>query len=161
MLRTLKPEVTLKLVCTVLTLCAFFQIHHVSAQTEPSNLLGAWHLRLWVTGPAPESAGPRRASGLIELRREDMPPGAGAGHGVYRVTYDTTLHSMLGAPQAGPAQAALTAGDSVQLVFNPFIDHGAFRLTGLVRRDSIVGEWHRTSFADDGYRGEFTLIRRR
>jgi hypothetical protein len=78
---------------------------------------------------------------------------------VYSVTYDSTLHLMLGSPQYGPAQAELTARDSVKLSFNPFVDHGAFRLTGVVRNDSIVGKWLRTDFANDGYRGVFTLVR--
>jgi pimeloyl-ACP methyl ester carboxylesterase len=79
---------------------------------------------------------------------------------VYNITYDTTLHFMLGPPKYGPAQAVLKAGGSVELAFNPLVDHGAFRLTGVVRGDSIVGSWHRTSFANDGYRGSFTMVRR-
>jgi hypothetical protein len=79
---------------------------------------------------------------------------------VYSVTYDTTLHVMLGASGFGPAQAVLTAQGKVELAFNPFVDHGAFRLTGAIRGDSIIGEWQRTNFADDGYRGAFTMVRR-
>jgi hypothetical protein len=54
----------------------------------------------------------------------------------------------------------LTAQGKVELAFNPFVDHGAFRLTGTIRGDSIIGEWQRTNFADDGYRGAFTMVRR-
>jgi hypothetical protein len=77
----------------------------------------------------------------------------------YSVAYDSTLQVMFGAPRLGPAQAMLKSGGVVELVFNPFIDHGAFRLSGVLRGDSIIGEWHRTNFADDGYRGAFTMVR--
>jgi hypothetical protein len=47
----------------------------------------------------------------------------------------------------------------VELAFNPLVDHGAFRLAGSMRGDSISGTWVRTNFANDGYRGRFALTR--
>jgi hypothetical protein len=143
----------------LLTLCALFPLQSVSGQAGTLPLAGNWELRLWVTGSAGQSAGPRRASGPIELRRLDLPAPSNAE--VYSVSYDSTLHAMLGHPRFGPAQAVKTTPGRVELAFNPFVDHGAFRLSGAVQGDSIVGEWHRTNFADDGYRGEFIMIRRR
>lgn len=132
-----------------------------SGQPERSRLLGNWQLKLWVTGPAPSSAGPRAASGRVKLRRLDQKPGTSLHSEVYTVTYDTTLHEMLGTPRFGPAQAVRKSDGAVELVFNPFVDHGVFRLSGVVQGDSVVGEWQRTNFADDGYRGAFTMVRRR
>ena len=150
----------MKLVCGLLALCAFLGGESGWAQTPASSLLGSWQLRLWVTGPAARSAGPRAASGQLELGWLDIGSGSPARRNVYSVTYDTTLHVMLGASGFGPAQAVLTAQGKVELAFNPFVDHGAFRLTGAIRGDSIIGEWQRTNFADDGYRGAFTMVRR-
>ena len=149
----------MRLVCGLLALCAFLRGEPLWGQTEASSLLGRWQLRLWVTGPAARSAGLRAGSGQLELGWADL--GSGADHrNVYGVTYDTTLHLMFGAPRFGPAQAVLTAEGKMDLAFNPFVDHGAFRLTGTIRGDSIIGEWQRTNFADDGYRGAFTMVRR-
>jgi hypothetical protein len=112
-----------------------------------------------VTGTT--STGPRAARGELELRRLDLGSAASAGSEVYSVAYDTTLHVLFGAPRAGPAQAVLKGPETVELAFNPFLDHGAFRLSGVLRGDTIAGEWLRTNFADDGYRGTFTMARRR
>ena len=132
----------------------------VSERAEMPKLVGSWQLRLWVTGPAAESAGPSEASGPIELRRTSDGPVPRGLQWVYNITYDTTLHAMFGPPKSGPAQAVRRARDSVQLAFNPLVDHGAFRLSGVFRGDSIIGSWHRTNFANDGYRGSFTMVRR-
>lgn len=132
-----------------------------SRQTEVVRLPGSWQLRLWVTGPAAESAGPREASGHIEVRRPTEGPVPRGLQWVYSVAYDTALHPMLGPPKSGPARAVLRPPDSVALAFNPLVDHGAFRLSGVIRGDSIIGSWHRTSFANDGYRGSFTMVRPR
>ncbi len=129
-------------------------------QRDASKLLGSWQLRLWVTGPAAASAGPREARGQIEVARLSAGPVPRGLQWVFSISYDTALHGMLGPPRSGPAQAVLKDRDSVSLAFNPLIDHGAFRLTGVIRGDSIIGTWHRTSFADDGYRGSFTMLRR-
>ena len=131
----------------------------VPNQADTPRLVGRWQLHLRVTGPAAKSAGPREASGPIELRRLSTGPVPRGLQWVYNITYDTTLHAMFGPPKSGPAQAVLKARDSVELAFNPFVDHGAFRLAGVIRGDSIVGTWHRTNFANDGYRGSFTLKR--
>ena len=148
-----------KFSCALFILCGFSPAGPLPGQAAASKLPGSWQLRLWVTGPAAESAGPREASGPIELRRTSTGPVPRGLQWVYNITYDTTLHAMLGAPKSGPAQAVLRARDSVQLAFNPLIDHGAFRLAGVIRGDSIVGTWHRTNFANDGYRGSFTMVR--
>jgi hypothetical protein len=95
------------------------------------------------------------------VRRANTGPVPRGLQWVYSVTYDTTLHVMLGPPRAGPAQAVLTPPNSVKLAFNPFVDHGAFRLTGVARGDTIAGVWQRTNFADDFYRGAFTMVRLR
>lgn len=138
---------------------AILPLESAWAQADESKLLGTWHLHLWVTGSADKSAGPRAANGRLELRRLDL-PASPAPKAMYSVTYDTSLHAMFGAPRFGPAQAVLTPTGEVELAFNPFIDHGTFRLTGSIRGDSITGTWHRINFADDGYRGRFTLVRR-
>lgn len=101
------------------------------------------------------------ARGSVELRRLDLGSAPSAGSDVYSVAYDSTLHVMFGTPRAGPAQAVLKGAGWVELAFNPFLDHGAFRLSGVLRGDTIAGEWLRTNFADDGYRGTFTMVRRR
>ena len=150
----------MKLWFGLLTLCALVRVEAVSAQTEASRLLGSWQLRLWVTGPAARSAGPRAASGRLELRRLDLGSDSPDARPVYSITYDTTLHAMFGTARFGPAQAVLAGEGKVELAFNPFVDHGAFRLTGAIRGDSIAGEWLRTNFADDGYRGAFIMVRR-
>lgn len=145
----------------IFCVCAVSPLESASGQGDASRLLGSWQLHLEVTGPAAQSAGPRQASGRLELRRLDMAPGSAAGQAVYSVTYGTTLHTMFGRPQAGPAQAVLKSKGRVELAFNPFLDHGAFRLTGVVQGDSIIGEWRRTNFANDGYEGTFTMKRRK
>jgi hypothetical protein len=66
---------------------------------------------------------------------------------------------MFGPQRFGPAQAVLTADGAVELVFNPHIDHGSFLLNGLEHGDSVLGDWHRTNYADDGYEGLFALVR--
>jgi hypothetical protein len=129
-------------------------------QTQGSPLAGKWQLSLWVTGPT-TSTGPRAAGGDLELRRLDLGSAASTGSDVYSVAYDNTLHVIFGPPRAGPAQAVLKGTGTVELAFNPFLDHGAFRLSGVLRGDSIVGEWLRTNFADDGYLGAFRMVRRR
>ncbi len=146
----------LVLVCSTLLLVS----DSLVGQTQESPLVGKWQLSLWVTG-ATTSTGPRAAGGDLELRRLDLGSAASAGFDVYSVAYDTTLHVMFGAPKAGPAQAILKGRGTVELAFNPFLDHGAFRLSGVLRGDSIVGEWLRTNFADDGYLGSFRMVRRR
>jgi hypothetical protein len=148
-----------KLISVLVTLSAFIYVDSVAAQTEASRLLGAWQLCLWVTGPATKSAGPSAASGELELKPVTGPE-APTGSIVYNVRYDTTFQAIFGSQQFGPARAVLTAGGWLELVFNPLVDHGAFHLNGHERGDSIVGEWYRTNYADDGYRGAFTLIRR-
>jgi hypothetical protein len=148
-----------RLLAGLLAFCAWLPQESVSAQAGAYPLEGRWELRLWVTGSAGQSAGPRRASGAIELQRLDLPAPSKAE--VYSVSYDSTLHAMLGHPRFGPAQAVQTAPSRVELAFNPFVDHGAFRLAGTAQGDSIAGQWHRTNFADDGYRGEFIMVRRR
>ncbi len=151
----------MKLGCALLIIfCGFSPVGPVWGQAEGSKVLGSWQLRLCVTGPAAASAGPREASGQIELRRMGTGPVPRGLQWVFSVTYDTTLHVMLGPPKSGRARAVLRARDSVELAFNPLVDHGAFRLTGVIRGDSIIGSWHRTNFADDGYRGSFTMVRR-
>jgi hypothetical protein len=80
-----------------------------------------------VTGSAPRSAGPRAANGELDLRpvtHSESP----AGSIVYSVTYDTTLHAMFGSQRFGPARAVLTGGGALEMVFNPFVDHGTFSL---------------------------------
>jgi hypothetical protein len=149
----------MKLMLVLLTLSTLLCVDTVSAQSEPSRLLGSWQLSLSVTGQAPQSAGPRAASGKLDLQRLTS-SGSPSGSIVYSVSYDTTLHAMFGPQRFGPAQAVLTAAGAIELVFNPFVDHGAFRLRGMERGDSIVGEWHRTAYADDGYRGVFRMVRR-
>ena len=139
--------------------CGFLPVGPVLGQTDGSKVLGSWQLRLWVAGPAAKSAGVREASGKIEVRRERTGPVPRGLQWVFSVTYDDALQGMFGPPKSGPAQAVLRARDSVELAFNPLIDHGAFRLAGVIRGDSIIGTWHRTSFADDGYRGLFTMVR--
>jgi hypothetical protein len=146
----------LVLVCSTLLLVG----DPVVGQTQGSPLAGKWQLSLWVTG-ATTSTGPRAARGDLELRRLDLGSAGSAGSDVYSVAYDTTLHVMFGAPRAGPAQAGLKGAGMVELAFNPFLDHGAFRLSGVLRGDSIVGEWLRTNFADDGYLGAFRMVRTR
>ena len=145
----------------IFCVCAISPLESASGQSDATRLLGSWQLHLEVTGPAAEAAGPRQATGRLELRRLDLAPGSAAGQAVYSVTYDTTLHTMLGAPRAGPAQAVLKSKGRVELAFNPFLDHGAFRLTGAVQGDSIIGEWRRTNFANDGYQGTFKMKRRK
>jgi hypothetical protein len=95
--------------------CGFMPVVPAWGQAEASKLPGTWQLRLWVTGPAAESAGPREASDKIEVRRAKTGPVPRGLQWVYGVTYDTTLHVMLGAPRAGPAQAVLTPPNSVKL----------------------------------------------
>lgn len=157
------PTYIMKRLCGLLILCvcAISPLESASAQSDATRLLGSWQLHLEVTGPAAESAGPRQATGRLELRRLDLAPGSAAGQAFYSVTYDTTLHTMFGVPRAGPAQAVLKSKGRVELAFNPFLDHGAFRLTGAVQGDSIIGEWRRTNFANDGYQGTFKMKRRK
>ena len=150
----------MKLLSGLLTIGALFPVPSLSAQAAAPQLLGSWELHLWVTGPASPSAGPSSARGRIELRRLDVDSTSPAYSNGYSVTYDSTLMLMFGPPRSGPAQAVQKGPAGVELVFNPFIDHGAFRLNGTLRGDSILGEWHRTNFADDGYRGSFTMVRR-
>jgi hypothetical protein len=150
----------MKLRWALLMFCGFLPVGPVWGQREGSKVLGSWQLRLWVTGPAAEAAGPREASGQIEVRRQSTGPVPRGLQWVFSVTYDNALHVMLGPPKSGPAHAVLRARDTVELAFNPLVDHGAFRLTGVIRSDSIIGTWHRTNFADDGYRGSFTMVRR-
>ena len=148
----------MKLLFTLIVLCAWFRVDALTGQTEAS-LRGSWHLRLWVTGPTTSSE-PRAGGGLLELRRLDN-AAPSRSQVVYSVAYDSSLHVMLGAPQFGPAQAVRKGGGTVEVFFNPFVDHGAFRLRGVLRGDSITGEWQRTNFADDGYQGRFTMVRQR
>jgi hypothetical protein len=157
------PTYIMKRLCGLLIVCvcAISPLESASGQSDATRLLGSWQLDLTVTGPAAKSAGPRQARGRLELRRLDIAPGSAVGQAFYSVTYDTTLHTMFGVPQAGPAQAVLKSKGRVELAFNPFLDHGAFRLTGAVQGDSIIiGEWRRTNFANDGYQGIFTMKRR-
>ena len=148
----------MKILCALITLC-FLPVHSLVGQTTGSRLLGTWELSLWVTDSPAKSAGPRTASGVLELRRLEMEQAESDFSEIYSVTYDTTLHLMLGVPRAGPAQAVLKGRGTVELIFNPFVDHGAFRLAGVLRADSITGEWYRTNFADDRYRGSFRMVR--
>jgi hypothetical protein len=150
----------MRLLSGLFTICALFSVRSLSAQAPQSRLMGRWELHLWVTGPASASAGPSSALGRIELGRLDVDSTSPAYSNGYSVTYDSTLMVMFGPPQLGPAQAVQKGPAGVELAFNPFIDHGAFRLSGRLRGDSIVGEWHRTNFADDGYRGSFAMVRR-
>jgi hypothetical protein len=148
----------MKLLSALIALCACVLAGSLLGQTEAPRLAGRWQLRLWVTGPTTRSE-PRAAGGRLELRRLEIGSAGSSRSEVYSVTYDTTLHVMLGAPRFGPAQAVLKDARTVELAFNPFVDHGAFRLRGALRGDSIIGEWQRTNFADDGYRGAFTMVR--
>lgn len=60
-------------------------------------------------------------------------------------------------PQAG---ARLSGTDSVLLVLNPAPNHGAVVLRGVLRADSVLGNWLVTSYGTGG-RGRFVMWRHR
>jgi hypothetical protein len=126
----------MKVIAVLATLSALMFVDSVSAQTDASRLLGSWHLTLLVTGPAPRSAGPRAASGEIELELlpSSEPP---AGSIEYTVTSDPALNTMFGSQPFGTPRGSLTAGGELELVFNPLVDHGTFYLKGRERGDSM------------------------
>ena len=131
--------------------------------TPEPQLNGAWLLELQVTGKYSGSS-PKRAKGAIALRcKVAMEPGAiqrpcTAGYAVQ--LGDSALRRMIGPEVSGAPWAMTDPNGLVELWFNPNVDHGAFRLRGVARGDSVIGEWARGSFIDDGYTGRFVLARR-
>jgi hypothetical protein len=126
---------------------------------EP-NIEGTWILELQVIGSYKGGAS-RHAKGGLDLHcNVSAPKQEGRPCSDYSVTYDSTLRSMLGPEVYGPPGAATTADGLVHLWFNPRLDHGKVDLQGMVRGDSVIGEWRITSYADDGYAGRFVLARR-
>ncbi len=58
-----------------------------------------------------------------------------------------------------PSVAVGTWGDdSVSLVLNPDLDHGALRLEGVRKHSTVLGRWYHT--ADGGRHGNFVMRRR-
>lgn len=132
------------------------------ATPEP-HLEGAWLLELQVTGKYSGSS-PKRARGTIVLRCMGATESGAiqrpctAGYAVQ--LGDSALRRMIGPEVFGAPRAMTDPNGWVELWFNPNVDHGAFRLRGVARGDSVIGEWTRASFVDDGYAGRFVLARK-
>jgi hypothetical protein len=56
------------------------------------------------------------------------------------------------------AGARMVGADSVEVVLNPTVDHGAVMLWGRTHGDSIRGRWETTGYAP-GASGRFVMVR--
>jgi hypothetical protein len=125
-------------------------------------IAGKWILRLEVEKPGRIGhVGPRQAEGQLELKCQTPPSRRGRRPcpDKYRGDYDPSLALLFGPPLEEPLSGVTTPQGIVELATNAQRDHGSFRLQGMMRHDSIIGEWGVTGYVP-GSSGRFVMTRR-
>jgi hypothetical protein len=123
---------------------------------------GTWILHVEVVEAGKMGhVGPYRAEGQVDLQCQtprSRPRGRPCPNN-YQGTYDSSLALLFGPPLRVPLRGVTTPQGMVELATNPERDHGSYRLQGMMRHDSIIGEWGVTGYVP-GSNGRFVMTRR-
>jgi hypothetical protein len=124
-------------------------------------IAGTWNLRLELVEQGEGRVVPPEANGQLQL--ECQGPGLNeTGRpcpDTYQGTYDASLALLFGPPLELPLTGVTTPQGMVELASNPGQDHGSYILRGMMRHDSIIGEWVVTSYGT-GSIGRFVMTRK-
>jgi hypothetical protein len=130
---------------------------------ESDHLAGIWEVCLLLHEPSDESPKLPFSSGYFALIPMNRPTqawmylGQPTHYGVY--TADIGVIGVTRDPRIPlPLAGARVAGDSLNLVLDPFGSHGPIVLKGQLRRDTASGTWFHQAYAL-GAEGSFSLKR--